>query len=134
LGFKSPEQANQFQRLVNTWDQIQGQKERVLGNSATGGRVAEQAARAPDKATAGFFKELVHGNFGRAVGTITNQSSTAAERAYRVETDKAIADILTSPNPSAIDDARLTALLRLRLGKATSRLLPRLGGSEARRQ
>jgi len=131
LGFEDPEKAQQFQRLVDTWDRVQGQKERILSGSQTAGRAEAQAARAPDQATAGFFGNIVRGNFGSAVGTLKNQTGSAADRAFRVETDKQIANILTSPNPSALDDARLTALLRLRLGKASSRLLPRLGGSEA---
>jgi len=131
LGFQDPEKAEQFQRLVSAWDQIQGQNQRVLGNSATGGRVAEQAARAPDQATSSFFRELVHGNFGRALGTIGGQASTAVEKAHRVEVDKAIADILTSKNPNALDEARLTALLRLRLGNTAGKLLPRLAANDA---
>jgi len=126
LAFDDPEKAAQFQRLVGAWDQIQGQNQRILGNSATGGRVAEQAARAPDKATAGFFRELVHGNFGRAVGAIGGEAASAAEKAHRVAVDEAIAHILTSQNHSALEDATLAALLRQRLGTAGNRLLPRL--------
>lgn len=131
LGFQDPEKAQQFQRLVSAWDQIQAQNQRILGNSATGGRVAEQAARAPDQATAGFFRELVHGNFGRALSTIGGQASSAAEKAHRVEVDREIANILTSKSPDALDEARLAALLRLRLGNASTRLLPRLAASDA---
>lgn len=130
LGFQDPEKAQQFQRLVSAWDQIQGQNQRILGNSATGGRVAEQAARAPDQATTSFFRELLHGNFGRALSTVGGQASNAAEKAHRVEVDKAIADILTNKNPNALDEARLTALLRLRFGNTAGRLLPRLAANE----
>ena len=131
LGFNDPEKAQQFQRLVSAWDQIQAQKERILGNSATGGRVAEQAARAPDKATASFFGELVRGNFGRALGTVGKQVESASDRAHRVAVDKAIAEILTNPNPNALTEARLSALLQLRLSGAAGKLLPRVAGSEA---
>jgi len=134
LGFEKPEQAEAFQRLVSAWDQIQAQNQRILGNSATGGRVAEQAMRAPDKATASFFGELVRGNFGRALGSLGGEASSAAEKARRVEVDREIANILTNRNPNALDEARLSALLRLRLGNAGSRLLPRLAGSEASAQ
>jgi hypothetical protein len=68
LGFKTPEEGDQFQRLVSAWDRVAKQKQRVLGNSATSGRNVEQAARAPDRATLGFFSNIIRGNFGRALG------------------------------------------------------------------
>jgi hypothetical protein len=131
LGFKTPEQGDQFQRLVSAWDRVAKQKQRVLGNSATSGRNVEQAARAPDRATLGFFSNIIRGNFGRALGGVGGEAETAIDRARRVAVDKEIANILTSPKTTAISEARLASLLRLRLGTRASRLLPAVTGSAA---
>jgi hypothetical protein len=131
LGFKTPEEGDQFQRLVSAWDRVAKQKQRVLGNSATSGRNVEQAARAPDRATLGFFANIIRGNFGRALGSVGGEAETAIDRARRVAVDKEIANILTSPKTTAISEARLASLLRLRLGTRASRLLPAVTGSAA---
>jgi hypothetical protein len=131
LGFKTPQESEQFQRLVGTWDKIAAQKQRVLGNSATSARNVEQASRAPDVATLRFFANIIRGNFGRALGGIGGEAETALDKVRRVAIDKEIASILTSPKPSAISEARLASLVRLRLGSASSALLPKVTGGAA---
>lgn len=129
--FPSSGAMDRFTTDVNAWDELAAQRNRILGNSATASRLGEQAARAPDQTTESFVGNLMRGNIGRALGTIGKQSSVAQDVAVRRGVDKAIADILTNQNPTALQQAQRDALLRYLATNTGRRLLPRLAGSEA---
>lgn len=131
LGFQTPEQAAGFQQRVTGWDAVQQQANSILGNSRTATRGAEEAARMKPDASANVATELLRGNVGNAIRAIGSDASNQADNLARQRVDAEIARILANPNPSALDEARVSALLRYRAGTIGGRLLPRLAGNEA---
>lgn len=130
FAFPSSSDASRFQQTVSGWDAAQAQTARLTGGSPTFPLAAEEANRQSGAAT-GVLRNLVRGNIGSAATGLAGEALGISSRANRQKLDQAIAEILTRPNRSALEETQLAAMLRQRLTGAGNRLLPRLAASEA---
>jgi hypothetical protein len=121
LAFPDQPTAEDFRRLIQSWDDVQGRAQTLLQGSDTQGNIAEAAAR--DRSGQSVIGELLHGNFGNAakaaVGAVSREAETAEQRAINA----LIAEYLTS-QPDALARAIAAARLRQTLGAGAMRLLP----------
>lgn len=110
--FPSKDAEEGFQNLVGDWDAMAKRKQNILGGSDTQANLAEQEARAKGGSA---LSQLLHlhpiGAARALVGGVGNEAASAG----RQQVDKAIADILTSIDPRALNNAQSSAQLRARL-------------------
>lgn len=128
LAFPDKPTADDFRRLITSWDEVQGRAQTLLGGSDTQGNVAEEAARRGTGASA--VGELFQGNPGNAIKTLFGGVTKDADSAERREINRVIADYLAS-QPNALERAKAVARLRSALGGRADRLLPGIAGQQS---
>lgn len=125
--FPTPQAADAFQGQVGGWDRLQAQATRILGNSRTAGRAAEDVSSIND----GTVNSLVTGRLGGAVRSLIGGISGDASNARRQAVDAEIAKILSSTNPMSLQSANQTALARHVASQVSARLSAGIASQQA---